>query len=162
MWLLCSSLLDRTFVAWGHNCFSTEFIQTSRLVLHFIRGQQQTKVLDLKILSPPLLQLQLLATSVSAANVRILLVMLLHYYTSIQQSTTIMVDNSSLYISTISKWGTCFISLYCFSNSLINSEERKPLEPPFGTDNMSAWERDDNSNNSKEKVNREMPKLFRK
>ncbi|GAA6224149.1 uncharacterized protein C7orf57-like [Lates japonicus] len=43
--------------------------------------------------------------------------------------------------------------------SLINSEERKnpgvfqPLEPPFGTDSMSAWERDDNSNNGKEKNN---------
>ncbi|XP_008291193.1 uncharacterized protein C7orf57 homolog isoform X2 [Stegastes partitus] len=41
--------------------------------------------------------------------------------------------------------------------SLINSEEKKnpgafqPLEPPFGTDNMSAWERDNNSSNEKEK-----------
>ncbi|KAM6978429.1 uncharacterized protein C7orf57 homolog [Tautogolabrus adspersus] len=43
------------------------------------------------------------------------------------------------------------------NQSLINSAEKKnpgafqPLEPPFGTDNMSAWERDDNS--SKEKNN---------
>ncbi|XP_049905637.1 uncharacterized protein C7orf57-like [Epinephelus moara] len=45
--------------------------------------------------------------------------------------------------------------------SLINSEEKKnpgafqPREPPFGTDNMSAWERDDNSSssNGKEKNN---------
>ncbi|XP_074551524.1 uncharacterized protein C7orf57 homolog [Halichoeres trimaculatus] len=29
----------------------------------------------------------------------------------------------------------------------------QPLEPPFGTDNMSAWERDDNSSNGKEKNN---------
>ncbi|XP_044072479.1 uncharacterized protein C7orf57-like [Siniperca chuatsi] len=41
--------------------------------------------------------------------------------------------------------------------SLINSEEKKNpgafqlLEPPFGTDNMSAWERDDSSSNGKEK-----------
>ncbi|XP_073329246.1 uncharacterized protein C7orf57-like [Pagrus major] len=41
--------------------------------------------------------------------------------------------------------------------SLINSEEKKhpgafqQLEPPFGTDNMSAWERDDSSSNGKEK-----------
>ncbi|XP_041662325.1 uncharacterized protein C7orf57 homolog [Cheilinus undulatus] len=43
--------------------------------------------------------------------------------------------------------------------SLINSAEKKnpaafqPLEPPFGTDNMSAWERDDNSSSGKEKNN---------
>ncbi|CAJ1079272.1 uncharacterized protein C7orf57-like [Xyrichtys novacula] len=43
--------------------------------------------------------------------------------------------------------------------SLINCAEKKnpgafqPLEPPFGTDNMSAWERDDNSSNGKEKNN---------
>lgn len=45
--------------------------------------------------------------------------------------------------------------------SLINSEEKKnpgafqPREPPFGTDNMSAWERDDSSSssNGKEKNN---------
>ncbi|XP_034742495.1 uncharacterized protein C7orf57-like [Etheostoma cragini] len=43
--------------------------------------------------------------------------------------------------------------------SLINSEEKKNLgafqqrEPPFGTDNMSAWERDDSSSNAKEKNN---------
>ncbi|XP_042350680.1 uncharacterized protein C7orf57 homolog [Plectropomus leopardus] len=43
--------------------------------------------------------------------------------------------------------------------SLINSEEKKNPrafqlpEPPFGTDNMSAWERDDSSSNSKEKNN---------
>lgn len=41
----------------------------------------------------------------------------------------------------------------------INSEKNKNpgafqlLEPPFGTDSMSAWERDDSSN-GKEKVNR--------
>ncbi|KAM8748595.1 uncharacterized protein C7orf57 homolog [Acanthopagrus schlegelii] len=40
---------------------------------------------------------------------------------------------------------------------LINSDEKKhpgafqQLEPPFGTDNMSAWERDDGNSNSKEK-----------
>ncbi|XP_030285342.1 uncharacterized protein C7orf57 homolog [Sparus aurata] len=40
---------------------------------------------------------------------------------------------------------------------LINSDEKKhpgafqQLDPPFGTDNMSAWERDDRSSNSKEK-----------
>ncbi|KAK2906138.1 uncharacterized protein C7orf57-like [Channa argus] len=40
--------------------------------------------------------------------------------------------------------------------SLINSEEKKNpgvsqlLEPPFGTDTMSAWERDDSSSNGKE------------
>ncbi|XP_068591086.1 uncharacterized protein C7orf57 homolog isoform X2 [Cebidichthys violaceus] len=39
------------------------------------------------------------------------------------------------------------------------SEEKKtpgafqPAEPPFGTDNMSAWERDDSSSNGKEKNN---------
>ncbi|XP_029967074.1 uncharacterized protein C7orf57-like, partial [Salarias fasciatus] len=43
--------------------------------------------------------------------------------------------------------------------SLINSEEKKnpgafqPLAPPFGTDNMSAWERDNSSNSEKEKNN---------
>ncbi|XP_041807006.1 uncharacterized protein C7orf57 homolog [Chelmon rostratus] len=43
--------------------------------------------------------------------------------------------------------------------SLINSEEKKspgafkPLEPPFGTDSKSAWERDDCSSNGKEKNN---------
>ncbi|XP_029314512.1 uncharacterized protein C7orf57-like [Cottoperca gobio] len=43
--------------------------------------------------------------------------------------------------------------------SIINSEEKKnpgafqPPEPPFGTDNMSAWERDDSSNNGKGKNN---------
>ncbi|XP_059199124.1 uncharacterized protein C7orf57-like isoform X2 [Centropristis striata] len=43
--------------------------------------------------------------------------------------------------------------------SLINSEEKKNPgafqlpEPPFGTDNMSAWERDDSSSNGKEKNN---------
>ncbi|XP_070771121.1 uncharacterized protein C7orf57-like [Enoplosus armatus] len=42
---------------------------------------------------------------------------------------------------------------------LINSEEKKNpgafqlLDPPFGTDNMSAWERDDSSSNGKEKSN---------
>ncbi|XP_020507235.2 uncharacterized protein C7orf57 homolog [Labrus bergylta] len=41
------------------------------------------------------------------------------------------------------------------NQSLINGAEKKnpgafqPLEPPFGTDNMSAWERDDNSNKEK-------------
>lgn len=51
-----------------------------------------------------------------------------------------------------------------FPNTLINSEEKKnpgafqPLEPPFGSDNMSAWERNDSSSNGKEKVNREMQK----
>uniref|UniRef100_UPI0037E99549 uncharacterized protein C7orf57 homolog n=1 Tax=Semicossyphus pulcher TaxID=241346 RepID=UPI0037E99549 len=46
-----------------------------------------------------------------------------------------------------------------FKPSLINTAEKKnpgafqPLEPPFGTDNMSAWERDDNSSNGKEKNN---------
>lgn len=57
-----------------------------------------------------------------------------------------------------------FIYLYCFfSNSLITSDEKKnpgafqPLEPPFGTDNMSSWEREDSSSNSK-KVNRGMSK----
>uniref|UniRef100_A0A3Q3N3N4 Uncharacterized protein n=1 Tax=Labrus bergylta TaxID=56723 RepID=A0A3Q3N3N4_9LABR len=50
------------------------------------------------------------------------------------------------------------------NQSLINGAEKKnpgafqPLEPPFGTDNMSAWERDDNSN--KEKVNTEMLQSF--
>ncbi|XP_034549082.1 uncharacterized protein C7orf57 homolog isoform X2 [Notolabrus celidotus] len=45
--------------------------------------------------------------------------------------------------------------------SLINSAAKKnpgasqPREPPFGTDNMSAWERDDNSSNGKEKNNNE-------
>ncbi|XP_063743532.1 uncharacterized protein C7orf57 homolog isoform X2 [Eleginops maclovinus] len=44
-------------------------------------------------------------------------------------------------------------------SSIINSEEKKnpgafhPAEPPFETDNMSAWERDDNSSNGKEKNN---------
>uniref|UniRef100_A0A3Q1FUE6 Uncharacterized protein n=1 Tax=Acanthochromis polyacanthus TaxID=80966 RepID=A0A3Q1FUE6_9TELE len=44
-------------------------------------------------------------------------------------------------------------------SSLINSEEKKnpgafqPQEPPFGTDNMSAWERDNSSSNEKEKNN---------
>ncbi|XP_028292763.1 uncharacterized protein C7orf57-like [Gouania willdenowi] len=43
--------------------------------------------------------------------------------------------------------------------SVITSEETKnpgafqPLEPPFGTDSMSAWERDHNSNDGKEKNN---------
>ncbi|KAF1382491.1 hypothetical protein PFLUV_G00144340 [Perca fluviatilis] len=43
--------------------------------------------------------------------------------------------------------------------SLINSEEKKnpgafqQREPPFGTDNMSAWERDDSSTTAKEKNN---------
>uniref|UniRef100_A0A8C4DXF4 Uncharacterized protein n=1 Tax=Dicentrarchus labrax TaxID=13489 RepID=A0A8C4DXF4_DICLA len=43
--------------------------------------------------------------------------------------------------------------------SLINSDENKnpgafqPLEPPFGNDNMSAWERDDSRSNGKEKDN---------
>ncbi|XP_068428115.1 uncharacterized protein C7orf57 homolog isoform X2 [Clinocottus analis] len=43
--------------------------------------------------------------------------------------------------------------------SLINSEEKKhpgaflAAQPPFGTDNMSAWERDDSSSNGKEKNN---------
>ncbi|XP_038570817.1 uncharacterized protein C7orf57 homolog [Micropterus salmoides] len=41
--------------------------------------------------------------------------------------------------------------------SLINTEEKKNpgvfqlLEPPFGTDNMSTWERDDSKSNGKEK-----------
>lgn len=74
---------------------------------------------------------------------------------------------SSLYIpAIINKWRIHFISLYCFflPNSLINTEEKKNpgvfqlLEPPFGTDNMSTWERDDSKSNGKEKVNREMPK----
>ncbi|XP_074515531.1 uncharacterized protein C7orf57-like, partial [Sebastes fasciatus] len=44
-----------------------------------------------------------------------------------------------------------------FKPSLINIEEKKkpgafqPSEPPFGTDNMSAWERDDSSSNGKER-----------
>ncbi|XP_071328689.1 uncharacterized protein C7orf57 homolog [Trachinotus anak] len=43
--------------------------------------------------------------------------------------------------------------------NLINSEEEKnpgafqPLEPPFGTDNMSSWERDDSSSNNSKKKN---------
>ncbi|XP_070694745.1 uncharacterized protein C7orf57 homolog [Pempheris klunzingeri] len=43
--------------------------------------------------------------------------------------------------------------------SLINvNEKRNPgafqlLEPPFGTDSLSAWERDDSSSNGKEKEN---------
>ncbi|XP_019945528.1 uncharacterized protein C7orf57 homolog isoform X2 [Paralichthys olivaceus] len=43
--------------------------------------------------------------------------------------------------------------------SLINSEEKKnpgafqPLEPPFGGDSMSAWERSDSSSSRKEKNN---------
>ncbi|TKS67275.1 hypothetical protein D9C73_001402 [Collichthys lucidus] len=43
--------------------------------------------------------------------------------------------------------------------SLINSDAKKsprafqPREPPFGTDNMSSWERDDSSTNGKEKNN---------
>nr|ACQ58177.1 C7orf57 [Anoplopoma fimbria] len=43
--------------------------------------------------------------------------------------------------------------------SLINSEEKRnpgafqAAEPPFGTDNMSAWERNDSSSNGKEKNN---------
>nr|XP_040056672.1 uncharacterized protein C7orf57-like isoform X1 [Gasterosteus aculeatus aculeatus] len=46
---------------------------------------------------------------------------------------------------------------------LINSEEKKtpgafqPAEPPFGTDNMSTWERDDTSSNDKEKNNNVHP-----
>ncbi|KAM4557788.1 uncharacterized protein C7orf57 homolog, partial [Odontesthes bonariensis] len=42
-------------------------------------------------------------------------------------------------------------------SSLINSEEKKnpgafqPREPPFGTDSMSAWERDDDNCDEKEK-----------
>ncbi|XP_037343848.2 uncharacterized protein C7orf57 homolog isoform X2 [Pungitius pungitius] len=42
---------------------------------------------------------------------------------------------------------------------LINSEEKKapgafqPAEPPFGTDNMSTWERDDTSSNDQEMNN---------
>lgn len=53
--------------------------------------------------------------------------------------------------------------LVFFSNGLINSDEKKhpgafqQLEPPFGTDSMSAWERDDGNSNSKEKVNKQMP-----
>ncbi|XP_022596832.1 uncharacterized protein C7orf57-like isoform X1 [Seriola dumerili] len=44
-------------------------------------------------------------------------------------------------------------------SSPINSEEKKnprvfqTLEPPFGTDNMSSWEREDSSSNSKKKNN---------
>lgn len=55
------------------------------------------------------------------------------------------------------------MSLYCFlPNTVINSEEKKnpgafqPPEPPFGTDSMSAWERDYCCGNGKEKVNREI------
>lgn len=45
---------------------------------------------------------------------------------------------------------------------LINSKEKEniasfvPLEPPFGNDSMSAWERNDGSSNSDEKVKREI------
>uniref|UniRef100_A0A3Q3VR19 Uncharacterized protein n=1 Tax=Mola mola TaxID=94237 RepID=A0A3Q3VR19_MOLML len=48
---------------------------------------------------------------------------------------------------------------YNVPNALIHSEEKKnlgtfqPLEPPFGTDNISPWERDDSSSNGKEKNN---------
>nr|XP_046260039.1 uncharacterized protein C7orf57 homolog isoform X2 [Scatophagus argus] len=43
-------------------------------------------------------------------------------------------------------------------NSKPSEEKKNPgafqsLEPPFGTDNMSAWERDDSSSNGKEKNN---------
>lgn len=62
-----------------------------------------------------------------------------------------------------------FISLHCFfpPNSLINSNEKRnpgafqAREPPFGTDNMSAWERGDSSS-GKEKVNSIMLKSYRK
>lgn len=56
---------------------------------------------------------------------------------------------------------------YNVPNALIDSEEKKnlgtfqPLEPPFGTDNISPWERDDSSSNGKEKVNQEMQMKFR-
>lgn len=59
------------------------------------------------------------------------------------------------------------MSILCFSISPITIEEKKNpgafqrMEPPFGTDNMSAWERDDSSN-GEEKVNREFPESFRK
>uniref|UniRef100_A0A8C2ZBJ8 Uridine phosphorylase 2 n=1 Tax=Cyclopterus lumpus TaxID=8103 RepID=A0A8C2ZBJ8_CYCLU len=52
--------------------------------------------------------------------------------------------------------------------SLINNEEMKnpgafqAAEAPFGTDNMSAWGRDDSDSNGKEKVNKEMSKSLRK
>lgn len=45
-------------------------------------------------------------------------------------------------------------------DSLINSEHKRSprafqrREPPFGSDNMSAWERDDSSGDGTEKVNK--------
>uniref|UniRef100_A0A3P8THF4 Uncharacterized protein n=1 Tax=Amphiprion percula TaxID=161767 RepID=A0A3P8THF4_AMPPE len=47
--------------------------------------------------------------------------------------------------------------------SLINSEEKKnpgafqPLEPPFSTDNMSAWERDNSSNEKNNNLSHDCP-----
>lgn len=56
---------------------------------------------------------------------------------------------------------------YNVFNALIDSEEKKshggfqPLEPPFGTDNISPWEKDDSCSNGKEKVNQEIQMKFR-